>query len=57
MLKIYLFVFFSVVLFSLVNDVDIRCFIYDRYGKGFIKKQRLSPDAYLQIAYQLTFYR
>jgi hypothetical protein len=27
------------------------------YGKEFIKKQRMSPDAYIQVALQLAFYR
>jgi len=27
------------------------------YGKEFIKKQRMSPDAYIQVALQLASYR
>lgn len=43
--------------FSLVNDVDVRCFKFDHYGQEFIKKQKLSPDAWIQISFQLTHYR
>lgn len=27
------------------------------YGKGFPKKQRMSPDGYIQMAMQLAYYR
>lgn len=27
------------------------------YGKEFIKKQKMSPDAYIQVALQLAYYR
>ena len=30
---------------------------FEFYGKEFIKKQRMSPDAYIQVALQLAFYR
>lgn len=42
---------------QLLNDVDLRIFVHDVYGKGFMKKCRLSPDAYLQMALQLAYYR
>lgn len=29
---------------------------YD-YGKEFIKEQKMSPDAYIQVALQLAYYR
>ena len=41
----------------MVSDIDLRCFVYNGYGKDFVKKQKMSPDAWLQLAYQLTFYR
>lgn len=42
---------------SMVSDIDLRCFVYDGYGKDFVKKQKMSPDAWIQMAFQLTFYR
>lgn len=42
---------------SMVSDIDLRCFVYDGYGKDFVKKQKISPDAWIQMAFQLTFYR
>ena len=30
---------------------------WNEYGKGFIKKTRVSPDAYIQMVLQLTFRR
>jgi len=27
------------------------------YGKEFIKRQKMSPDAYVQVALQFAFYR
>uniref|UniRef100_T1E1Y6 carnitine O-palmitoyltransferase n=1 Tax=Psorophora albipes TaxID=869069 RepID=T1E1Y6_9DIPT len=42
---------------QLLNDVDLRIFVHDPYGKGLMKKCRLSPDAFLQMALQLAYYR
>ncbi|XP_070177314.1 carnitine O-acetyltransferase-like isoform X2 [Littorina saxatilis] len=42
---------------SLVKDVQITVFTFSDYGKDFIKHSRLSPDAYIQVALQLTYYR
>lgn len=42
---------------TMIEDIDLRCFIYDGYGKSFVKKQKMSPDAWIQMAFQLTFYR
>lgn len=41
----------------LVANLELNCFQYDKYGKNFIKSQKLSPDSYLQMAMQLAFYR
>src|SRR5207245_2364176 len=30
---------------------------YEEYGKGLIKKFKVSPDAYVQMAIQLAYYR
>jgi carnitine O-palmitoyltransferase 1 len=42
---------------SLIDDIDLRIYVHDNYGKGFIKRCKLSPDAYLQMALQLAYYR
>lgn len=42
---------------SMISDIDLRCFVYNGYGKDFVKKQKMSPDAWVQMAFQLTFYR
>ncbi|CAF0926282.1 unnamed protein product [Adineta steineri] len=42
---------------KLYNDVDLHVYVQDAYGKGFMKKCKLSPDAYIQMALQLAHYR
>ncbi|CAL8282423.1 unnamed protein product [Merluccius merluccius] len=41
----------------LVSNLDMDAYKFKFYGKEFIKKQRMSPDAYIQVALQLAFYR
>uniref|UniRef100_A0A674ESJ4 Choline O-acetyltransferase n=1 Tax=Salmo trutta TaxID=8032 RepID=A0A674ESJ4_SALTR len=41
----------------LVRDLDMDVHKFEVYGKEFIKKQKMSPDAYIQVALQLAFYR
>ncbi|XP_038045521.1 carnitine O-palmitoyltransferase 1, liver isoform-like [Patiria miniata] len=38
------------------DDLDLCVLNHDAYGKGFVKKCKVSPDAYLQLALQLAFY-
>ncbi|XP_071497775.1 carnitine O-palmitoyltransferase 1, liver isoform-like [Diadema antillarum] len=40
-----------------VPDLDLIVTHHDHYGKGFMKKVKLSPDGYIQTALQLTYYR
>jgi len=44
---------------SLKNNDDLALEVrkHDIFGKGFIKTTRTSPDAYIQIAIQLAYYR
>ncbi|KPJ15173.1 Carnitine O-acetyltransferase [Papilio machaon] len=42
---------------KLAADLELNCFTFDKYGKNFIKSQKLSPDSYLQMAMQYAFYR
>uniref|UniRef100_A0A667X5S6 Choline O-acetyltransferase n=1 Tax=Myripristis murdjan TaxID=586833 RepID=A0A667X5S6_9TELE len=41
----------------LVNNLDMDAYKFKFYGKEFIKKQKMSPDAFIQVALQLAFYR
>uniref|UniRef100_A0A8C2AMU7 Choline O-acetyltransferase n=1 Tax=Cyprinus carpio TaxID=7962 RepID=A0A8C2AMU7_CYPCA len=41
----------------LVKNLDMNVNKFTGYGKEFIKKQKMSPDAYIQVALQFTFYR
>lgn len=42
---------------TLIADLDLRIYVHEKYGKGFMKRCRVSPDAYLQMALQLAYYR
>ncbi|XP_077482458.1 choline O-acetyltransferase b [Stigmatopora argus] len=41
----------------LVNNLDMDVFTFRGYGKEFIKKQKMSPDAFVQVALQLAFFK
>ncbi|XP_063077514.1 choline O-acetyltransferase-like [Engraulis encrasicolus] len=41
----------------LVRNLDMHVHTFSSYGKEFIKRQRMSPDAYIQVALQLAFYK
>ena len=42
---------------SLAESVDLYLTMHDAFGKGFIKKCKTSPDAFIQLALQLAYYR
>ncbi|KAG5839094.1 hypothetical protein ANANG_G00201280 [Anguilla anguilla] len=42
---------------ALADDVDSHIIPFDSFGKGLIKKCRISPDAFIQIALQLAHFR
>lgn len=42
---------------ALADDVDCHIFPFRDFGKGQIKKLRISPDAFIQISLQLAYYR
>uniref|UniRef100_A0A7M4ETD7 Choline O-acetyltransferase n=1 Tax=Crocodylus porosus TaxID=8502 RepID=A0A7M4ETD7_CROPO len=41
----------------IIKNLDFIAYNFEYYGKEFIKKQKISPDAYIQVALQLAFYR
>ncbi|XP_029289337.1 carnitine O-palmitoyltransferase 1, liver isoform isoform X1 [Cottoperca gobio] len=42
---------------TLADNVDSHIFPFNDFGKGLIKKCRVSPDAFIQIALQLAHFR
>ncbi|KAK2832856.1 hypothetical protein Q5P01_016745 [Channa striata] len=42
---------------ALADEVDCHVFPFREFGKGQIKKLRISPDAFIQIGLQLAYYR
>uniref|UniRef100_A0A0N5AZC0 Carn_acyltransf domain-containing protein n=1 Tax=Syphacia muris TaxID=451379 RepID=A0A0N5AZC0_9BILA len=39
------------------NDVDCQSLIFRKFGKGLIKKRKVSPDAFVQMAIQLAYFK
>jgi carnitine O-palmitoyltransferase 1, liver isoform len=42
---------------NLVADLQLEIFGHVDYGKGIIKQSKISPDAFIQMAFQLAYYR
>ncbi|XP_041452997.1 carnitine O-palmitoyltransferase 1, liver isoform-like isoform X1 [Lytechinus variegatus] len=42
---------------KLVDDVQIHVRVHNKFGKGAMKKCKVSPDAFIQLAMQLAYYR
>eukprot|EP00005_Dracoamoeba_jomungandri_P012228 CAMPEP_0174267932 /NCGR_PEP_ID=MMETSP0439-20130205/35443_1 /TAXON_ID=0 /ORGANISM="Stereomyxa ramosa, Strain Chinc5" /LENGTH=798 /DNA_ID=CAMNT_0015355751 /DNA_START=14 /DNA_END=2407 /DNA_ORIENTATION=- len=40
-----------------IDDLQLEIFCHDDYGKGFIKKVGVSPDAYVQMALQMAYFK
>ena len=45
------------ILLRLADDLDMKVLNFDNYGKEFIKSQKMSPDSFVQMAIQLSFYK
>ncbi|KAM3858173.1 carnitine O-acetyltransferase b [Diretmus argenteus] len=41
----------------LINDLDVNVFNFRRFGKDLPKQHNLSPNAFIQVALQLAYYR
>jgi carnitine O-palmitoyltransferase 1 len=42
---------------ELIEDVEMALLVWTDYGKGFVKKLNISPDAFIQMALQMTYYK
>lgn len=42
---------------ELLSDVDLSIKVNSSFGKGLIKKCRVSPDSFIQMALQLAYFR
>ena len=40
-----------------IADLDLHVLIHDQYGKGVMKKCKISPDAFIQMALQMAYYK
>ena len=40
-----------------IDDVDLHILQHRDFGKGDIKKCKISPDAFIQMAIQLAYYK
>ncbi|PIO60495.1 Choline/Carnitine O-acyltransferase [Teladorsagia circumcincta] len=39
------------------DDIDVAVYSYKRYGKNYPKSVNVSPDSFIQMAFQLAFFR
>lgn len=42
---------------ELVSTTEIRSLDFNHYGKKYITSKKLSPDGFIQMAYQLAYYQ
>ncbi|CAJ0959804.1 unnamed protein product, partial [Mesorhabditis belari] len=42
---------------ELISDTEMSLLVWTEFGKGLIKKLKVSPDAFIQMTLQLTYFR
>ncbi|CAI4221379.1 unnamed protein product [Auanema sp. JU1783] len=42
---------------AVADDLDLVTYTFKRYGKNFPKSVKISPDSFIQMAFQLAYYR
>lgn len=42
---------------SLIENLELYGWTFNHFGKDFVKSQKLSPDAFVQVSLQLAYYR
>ncbi|CAJ0935588.1 unnamed protein product, partial [Mesorhabditis belari] len=42
---------------SVVDDLEVSTYTFKDFGKNFPKKAKISPDSFIQMAFQLAYYR
>ena len=52
-----IFIFFCFSSKSLIDGVDLCVDHFTDYGSEWIKKNRMSPDCFVQLALQIVFYK
>uniref|UniRef100_A0A158P805 Carn_acyltransf domain-containing protein n=1 Tax=Angiostrongylus cantonensis TaxID=6313 RepID=A0A158P805_ANGCA len=48
---------FILLAFRVADDLDVAVHTFTRFGKNFPKSVGISPDSFIQMAFQLAFYR
>ncbi|XP_023223789.1 choline O-acetyltransferase-like [Centruroides sculpturatus] len=47
----------SAVIDAMIDTLELKIFIFNDYGKDFPEKQEISPDVFIQLCLQLTYFR
>ena len=42
---------------KIADDLDFHLLVHNQFGKGKMKKCKVSPDAFIQMGMQLAYYR